>query len=92
MCTLSLCPAALLTSFCMAASVIMHADAYNGGWAHQAYHLLVALHGYWNGIFFMERTVRAHERFLLEANTGGSGGGKQHGPGAAKNGAAKKSN
>ena len=80
------CPAALLTSFCMAASVIMHADAYNGGWMHQAYHLLVALHGYWNGIFFMERTVRAHERFVLEAK--GGGGRKQQG--GRKNGAAKK--
>ena len=57
------CPFAIITSFCIINCAIYYPERYNGGINHRIFHIASGIHGMWNGIFFMERTVESYTKY-----------------------------
>ena len=59
------CPVAVITAFISIVGAYLHPQHFTG-MPHRCLHALVGLHHYWNGCFFMYRTVDARTRFAIK--------------------------
>ena len=59
------CPVAVITAFISIVGAYLHPEHFTG-MPHRCLHALVGLHNYWNGCFFMYRTVDARTRFAIK--------------------------
>ena len=59
------CPIALVSAFLMIFGAVLQ-PAHFTGMGHRVGHALIGVHHYWNGQFFMYRTVDARTRFAIK--------------------------
>ena len=69
------CPVAQLTAYLMFFGAILHPEHFAGP-GHRFGHALIGVHHFWNGGFFMYRTVDARTRFVLKEKEKAAANGK----------------
>ena len=59
------CPFSVIMGWVMMAGAFIHPHHFTGA-PHKYMHALTGLHHFWNGCFFMYRTVDARTRFVIK--------------------------
>jgi hypothetical protein len=59
------CPIAVVSAFLMFFGAIVNPDHFTGT-GHRVGHALIGVHHFWNGLFFMYRTVDARTRYIIK--------------------------
>ena len=59
------CPIAVVSAYLMFFGALLHPEHYTGQ-GHRIGHALIGVHHFWNGLFFMYRTVDARTRFTIK--------------------------